>query len=213
MTDHAMNFDVAIRLRRGDFETWFAFASAAPVTALLGPSGVGKTSVLLAIAGLVRPVSGHVRIAGRTLFDSAAGIDLPPRDRGLGIVFQDSRLFPHLTVRANLAYAGRADAAAVATMAARLGVAPLLDRWPRNLSGGEVRRVALGRALLARPTALLLDEPLTNIDAQRSSALLELLTETAKAQPVLYVTHELSEAVALQAGVVTLQQTAEKLPE
>jgi molybdate transport system ATP-binding protein len=208
-----MNFDVAICLRRGDFESEFAFASAAPVTALLGPSGVGKTSVLLAIAGLVQPLSGHIRVGGRTLFDSAAGINLPPRDRGLGVVFQDSRLFPHLTVRANLGYARRADADAVAAMAVRLGVTPLLDRWPRNLSGGETRRVALGRALLARPAALLLDEPLTNVDARRSAALLELLVETAKIEPVLYVTHEPAEARILDAAVVDFSRLGQFVSE
>ncbi len=199
-----MKFDVDIRLRRGDFSRHIAFQSDAAVTALVGPSGIGKTSILLAIAGLVRPESGHIRVAGRTLFDAAAGIDMPPRDRGLGVVFQDGRLFPHLRVRANLGYAHRASPVAIDAMAERLGLSALLDRWPRNLSGGEARRVALGRALLAQPAALLLDEPLSNLDPARIAATLELLAEASHSLPLLQVTHVLAEAKALGATVVTV---------
>ncbi|WP_426167534.1 ATP-binding cassette domain-containing protein [Sandarakinorhabdus sp. DWP1-3-1] len=200
-----MTIDVAITIRRGDFVRDIAIASDAPVTALVGPSGGGKTSALLAIAGLVRPLAGHVRIGGRTLFDAAAGIDVPAHRRDLGVMFQEARLFPHLSVRANLGYARRADPAAVAAMAERLGIAALLDRWPRHLSGGETRRVALGRALLARPAALLLDEPLAHLDADRAKALLLLIGEAALDLPLLYVTHDPDEAITLGAQVVTVE--------
>jgi len=199
-----MSFDIAIRIERGGFVRDVAFASpdAAGVTALVGASGSGKSSLLLAVAGLVRPVSGHIRVAGRTLFDAAAGIDVPARDRRLGVLFQDSRLFPHMTVAANLGYACRADAAAVAAMADRLGLAPLLHRWPRHLSGGEARRVALGRALLADPVALLLDEPLAHLDSDRAADLLALIGAAAQRLPVLHITHDRAEARDLSARIV-----------
>ncbi|PZN97218.1 MAG: molybdenum ABC transporter ATP-binding protein [Alphaproteobacteria bacterium] len=199
-----MSIDVAITVRRGDFVRDIAFAGDAPVTALVGPSGGGKTSALLAIAGLLRPLAGHIRVGGRTLFDAAAGIDVPAHRRDLGVMFQEARLFPHLSVRANLGYARRAGPAEVAAMAERLGIAALLDRWPRHLSGGETRRVALGRALLARPAALLLDEPLAHLDAERAKALLLLIAESARNLPLLYVTHEPDEAMALDAQLVAI---------
>ena len=172
-------------------------------TALVGPSGQGKTSLLLAIAGLVRPLAGHIRLKGRSLFDAAAGIDVPARQRNLGLAFQDVRLFPHLDVRANLGYAGRASAAEIADMAQRLGLAPLLARWPRHLSGGEARRVALGRALLARPAALLLDEPCAHLDAARAAGVLALIAAASRTTPVLLITHDPDEAAAIAAHCVS----------
>ncbi len=201
-----MSFDIAITLRRGDFVRDIAFATDAARVALVGASGCGKTSTLLAIAGLVRPVAGRIIAGGRVLFDSHAGIDLPPHQRRLGVLFQDGRLFPHLTVAGNLGYAG-ADRTAVTTMADALGIAPLLGRWPRHLSGGEARRVALGRALLAHrgaPAALLLDEPLAHLDPERAAALLALIDMAAGGLPLLYVTHELREAEVLGAEVVAV---------
>jgi molybdate transport system ATP-binding protein len=150
----------------------------------------------------VTPLAGHIRVGAMTLFDSRAGINLPARDRNLGVVFQDSRLFPHLSVRANLGYARRAGAAEVEAMAAQLGLAALIDRWPRHLSGGETRRVALGRALLAKPAALLLDEPLTNLDPARAESLLAVIAAASRAIPVLHVTHDASEAAQLGATIV-----------
>ena len=195
-------FDIDVTLQRGDFGGHFAFRSDRGAIAIVGPSGRGKTSLLLAIAGLVRPVAGHVRIGGRTLFDAAAGIDVPPRDRNLGLLFQDLRLFPHLNVRANLGYAGRASAADIAAVADRLGLTPLLGRWPRHLSGGEARRVALGRALLARPAALLLDEPFAHLDAARAADLMALVATASATTPVLLVTHDPAEAAAVGADLV-----------
>lgn len=201
-----MSFDVRLSLVRGDFARDVAFATDAGRVALVGPSGCGKTSTLLAIAGLARPAVGRIVVGGRVLFDSHTGIDLPPRERRLGVLFQDGRLFPHLTVAGNLGYAG-ADRTAVTTMAEALGIAPLLGRWPRHLSGGEARRVALGRALLAyggAPAALLLDEPLAHLDPERAAALIALIDIAAGSLPLLYVTHELHEAEALRADVIAV---------
>ncbi len=197
-------FDVDVTLARGDFTGRFTFGANGAATALVGPSGQGKTSLLLAIAGLVRPLAGHVRVNGRTLFDAAAGIDLQPRDRNLGLAFQDVRLFPHLDVRANLGYANRATAPEITGMAQRLGLAPLLGRWPRHLSGGEARRVALGRALLARPAALLLDEPFAHLDPARATDLMALVADVSQATPVLLVTHDRAEASAIGANLVNI---------
>lgn len=201
MTPH---FDVDLRVAHGDFVRDYKFVSAAPVTALVGPSGAGKTSLLHAIAGLLVPEAGHIRVAGTTLFDAAAGVSVPVPARRLGLVFQDARLFPHLSVRGNLAYARRTDADAVAAMAARLGIAALLDRWPRHLSGGEIRRVALGRALLSRPAALLLDEPLAHLDPARAASLLDLIAMVSGEVPMLHVTHDAREAERLGAMVVAV---------
>lgn len=196
-----MIFDIAITLQRGDFTRDVTILSDTHATALVGASGGGKTSALLAVMGLLRPLAGHIRVGGRTLFDAGAGIDVPARQRDLGVMFQDTRLFPHLTVRANLGYAQRAAPAAVEAMAERLGIATLLSRWPRHLSGGEARRVALGRALLARPAALLLDEPLAHLDQTRAAALLALIGESANDVPILYVTHDYGEATKLGATI------------
>ncbi|MEY2884286.1 MAG: hypothetical protein RL490_2010 [Pseudomonadota bacterium] len=198
-----MSVSVAITLTRGDFRRDFRVQSDARVTALVGPSGCGKTSLLLAIAGLAQPERGHIRVGDTMVFDSAAGVAIPPARRRLGILFQDTRLFPHMSVAANLSYARPGDRDAMTAMARRLGIAALLDRWPRHLSGGEARRVALGRALLARPAALLLDEPLAHLDPPRAADLLDLIADIAEV-PILYVTHELAEAERLGAVVVSL---------
>ncbi len=200
-----MSLTLDIRLARGTFARDIALATAAPVTALVGPSGSGKTSLLHAIVGLVRPARGTILLDDEPLFDSARRIDVPPERRGIGMVFQDGRLFPHLSVRANLAYARRAAFTEIDAMAERMGIAPLLDRWPRHLSGGEAGRVALARTLLAKPRLLLLDEPLAHLDADRRASLLDLIADVATdGVPMLYVTHDRTEAVRLGAAVVTL---------
>src|SRR6202000_1935825 len=158
-----MSFDVELTKRLGERDIACRFTAEGGLTVLFGPSGVGKTSVLNMIAGLLRPDAGYVRVAGETLFDAATGVDLPPERRGAGYVFQEPRLFPHLRVRANLLYGARDDAALGETTDL-LDIGSLLDRWPRTLSGGEARRVAIGRALLADPRFLLLDEPLSSLD-------------------------------------------------
>lgn len=199
-----MCFDVDARVRRGSHLVGGAFVTGPGVTVLLGPSGVGKTSMLHMIAGLLRPEGGHVRVAGRTLFDAAHGIDLPPERRRAGYVFQEPRLFPHRRVRANLLYGGGGDE--LEEIAATLDIADLLDRWPRSLSGGQARRVAIARALLSKPDFLLLDEPLSSLDhARREEAMrvIERVRDRASL-PILLVTHDPAEAERLGDHVVTL---------
>lgn len=195
-----------IQLKRGAFERHVRIADTARVVALCGPSGAGKTSVLHAIAGLVRPRAGRIEIDGRCLFDSARGIDVPPYRRRVGYMFQDTRLFPHLDVRGNLRYgahAAQAQPFAFDGVVELLGIAPLLARHPANLSGGEAQRVALGRALLSQPALLLLDEPLSMLDAARREELIPYLQRVRDevALPILYVSHNDAE-VARLAGAV-----------
>ncbi|WP_419808286.1 ATP-binding cassette domain-containing protein [Sphingomonas sp.] len=191
-----MSFDVDVRVARGERAIACAFRSEARATVLVGPSGAGKTSVLLAIAGLIRPIAGHVRVGGTTLFDD--GVVVPVERRRAGVVFQDTRLFPHLSVRANLLY-GAADDAALAETAAMLDLTALLDRRPGTLSGGEARRVAIGRALLMGPAFLLLDEPTVSLDAARREEVLRAVERARDAAgvPVLMVTHDEAEAARI----------------
>ncbi|WP_375391381.1 ATP-binding cassette domain-containing protein [uncultured Sphingomonas sp.] len=199
-----MSFDVAVEGRRGEATIAARFATGPGVTVLLGPSGVGKTSVLHMIAGLVRPERGHVRVGGATLFDAAAGVDAPVERRRAGYVFQDTRLFPHLRVRDNILYGAMSDARLTET-AAMLDITPLLDRWPRTLSGGEARRVAIGRALLSDPAFLLLDEPLSSLDPARQEDGLRLVERlAATGLPVLMVTHDERDAARLGGAVVRM---------
>jgi len=200
--------EIDLALRQGGFEL-LARADLGPEAAVLGPSGAGKTTFLEAVAGL-RRARGRLVVGGEVLQDSAAGTFLPPERRRLGYVPQQGALFPHLPVRANLLFGrpGRtrhADADFDALVAA-LDLAPLLDRYPRHLSGGEQRRVALGRALLARPRLLLLDEPTAGLDPQRArKALAGIRRVRAElGVPLLLVTHDEQEALALAAEVVLL---------
>ena len=201
-------FDVRLRKRLGALDLDVAFEGDG-IVALHGPSGAGKTSVLNMVAGLLAPDAGRVAVGGDTLFDSDAGVDRRPEDRRAGYVFQDGRLFPHLTVRANLLYGRRADRPALVTLDAALdllGIKALLDRWPRHLSGGETQRVAIGRAPLASPRFLLLDEPLAHVDRPRRAdilALVERLRDTL-GLPILYVTHDTAEIERLGATRVDL---------
>ena len=195
-----MWFDVDVRKRIGATDIALSFASDAGATVLFGPSGAGKTSVLNLIAGLIVPDSGHIRVGGETLFDR--GTNLPPERRGAGYVFQDARLFPHMRVRENLSYGGPLDLEAIAF----LGIDHLLGRWPRTLSGGEARRVAIGRALLARPRFLLLDEPLSSLDRARREEVLRAIEHIrdTRALPILMVTHDAAEAERIGTRVVAL---------
>ena len=178
--------------------------------ALFGDSGVGKTSVLNAIAGLLRPQSGRIVLDERVLFDSASGIDVPVIERRIGYVFQDGRLFPHLDVRANLLYGAvppRPDAVAdFDSVVALLELTPMLRRAPMTLSGGERQRVAIGRALLAQPRALLLDEPLTGLHAEARRQVLDYLRRLKRELGVftVLVTHHADEVAALADEVVLL---------
>jgi molybdate transport system ATP-binding protein len=195
----------------GEFAAKVSFVSESGVTALFGPSGAGKTTIVNMIAGLLKPDRGKIAIDGQAVFDGAAGIDLPTWRRRIGYVFQEGRLFPHLSVRHNLDY-GRwmsgqpADAAAFAHAAELLDIGQLLDRRPGKLSGGERQRVAVGRALLMHPRLLLLDEPLASLDAARKQDILPYLVrlrDEAKV-PMIYVSHDAAEVARIASRVVRL---------
>src|SRR5690606_2512216 len=168
---------VDIAFVRGGMPIAARFEAQAGVTALFGRSGAGKTSVLHAIAGLLRPERGSVRLGARCLYDSDRGIDVPVHRRRIGLVFQDARLLPHLSVRSNLLYGHRLASKTsrrigMAQVVALLGLERLLERPPGSLSGGERQRVAIGRALLANPELLLMDEPLASLDGPRRGEIL-----------------------------------------
>lgn len=201
---------IDIDLRRGGFAREVRIIASQRVVALTGPSGAGKTSVLNAIAGLVRPHAGRIEIDGRVLFDSAARIDVPVHRRRVGYVFQDARLFPHLDVARNLAYGSHqagANAFALDQVVELLGIAPLLQRRPANLSGGEAQRVAIGRALLSQPALLLFDEPLSALDEARREDLIPWLQRVRDEVrlPMLYVSHTSDDVRRLADVVHTLE--------
>ena len=194
---------VSVRHPLDGFDLAVALEAAGPVLTLFGPSGAGKTTMLNVIAGLVTPAAGRVVVDDVVLFDSASGIAVRPEDRRIGYVFQDARLFPHLSVRDNLRFGQtralrRGDVPlALDAVVELLALAPLLARRPRTLSGGERQRVALGRALLSAPRMLLLDEPFAALDAARRQ---ELLPDVARLRrafgiPMVFVTHVLEEAL------------------
>jgi molybdate transport system ATP-binding protein len=201
--------EVALRHRLGAFTLDAHFAAGGRLTALFGRSGAGKTTILKAIAGLIGPEEGRIVIDGRTLLDTARGIALPVHRRRIGYVFQDARLFPHLSVRQNLRYGQRFAAAEdrrdrFDEIVALLGLGELLARPPHGLSGGETQRVAIGRALLSRPSLLLLDEPLAALDAERKAEILpyiERLRDEAGV-PIVYVSHSIAEVARLATTMV-----------
>ncbi|MGH6897018.1 MAG: molybdenum ABC transporter ATP-binding protein [Geminicoccaceae bacterium] len=204
-----LEVDVAGRV--GSFEVEVGFASDGGVTALFGHSGAGKTTVVNMIGGLVRPRRGRIVVGGRVLFDGDGGIDLPPHRRRLGHVFQEGRLFPHLSVRHNLLY-GRwfrraaDDPRRFQEVVELLGIGHLLQRRPRSLSGGERQRVAIGRALLCDPAALLMDEPLASLDAPRKAEILpylERLRDQARL-PIVYVSHSIDEVARLARTMILM---------
>ncbi|MFZ5504180.1 MAG: molybdenum ABC transporter ATP-binding protein [Pseudomonadota bacterium] len=182
------------------------------VSAIFGRSGAGKSSLINAVAGIVRPARGRIAVGERVFFDADAGIDLPIEARGVGYVFQDARLFPHLSVTGNLRYGLRrargprpVDWDSVIEV---LGLAHLLDRRPHHLSGGEKQRVALGRALLRQPGLLLMDEPLASLDAPRKAEVLPYIERLAQefALPVLYVSHSIEEVTRLADHLVIVSE-------
>src|SRR4051812_5285455 len=190
-----MSFEVVVGKRLGDAEVALWLDAGAGLTVLFGPSGVGKTTVLNMVAGLLRPDRGRVVVAGRVLFDSKTGVDVPVEQRRVGYVFQDPRLFPHRRVRDNLRY-GAADLTLPNATTAMLGINHLLDRWPRTLSGGEARGVAIGGALLSNPAFLLLDEPLSSLDRPRREEIMAAIERVRDeiGLPILMVTHDPGEA-------------------
>jgi molybdate transport system ATP-binding protein len=202
---------VDVEKRLGDFAIAAKFEATGGVTALFGPSGSGKTSIVSMVAGLVTPDRGRIRSGETLLFDSGAAVNVPPHRRGIGYVFQDGRLFPHMTVAQNLDYGRRMyrlplDAAERTRIIEMLDINRLLDRRPGNLSGGERQRVAIGRALLMRPRLLLLDEPLASLDTARKREifpyLLRLRDETAV--PMIYVSHQPAEVRRIATTIVRI---------
>jgi len=199
--------------RLGDFELDVQFELQPAFAALFGPSGCGKTTTLKLLAGLLRPHRGMLRIAGRTVVDTGRGVFVPPEARDVGLVFQDARLFPHLSVRDNLLFGQKKRAAAQQPMAfdrvvQLLGIGHLLQRRPRSLSGGETQRVAIGRALLAGPRLLLMDEPLAALDMPAKLAILSELQNIHRefGMPILYVSHDLGTVMNIASQVLLMRQ-------
>jgi molybdate transport system ATP-binding protein len=203
--------DLCVQKRQGRFRIDAAFLSREGVTAVFGSSGAGKTSIINMVAGLARPDAGHIIVNGRTLFDAGAGVDIPPEKRRIGYIFQDGRLFPHLSVRTNLTYGMRltlvkARYVTFDQVVDLLGIGHLLMRRPANLSGGEKQRVAIGRALLTSPSLLLMDEPLASLDLARKAEVLPFIARLARelSIPILYVSHSLNEVLNLADTIVVL---------
>lgn len=212
-----MSLDVRqLAMKRGAFALAAEFdAPTTGITVVFGPSGAGKSMLLSTIAGLHRLEAGRISLNGRVLEDVAAKERVSPHRRGIGLVFQDARLFPHLSVRGNLRYAERrrpADRAApvVDEIAVQLDIANLLDRAVRNLSGGERGRVALARALVSAPELLLLDEPFAALDGKRRRAFLVMLRDISNRSklPMMVVTHQIEDAAELADHVVALKDGA-----
>jgi molybdate transport system ATP-binding protein len=211
MVGAVMSFEVDIEIRRGAMPISVAFDAPNGLTALFGRSGIGKTTTLDVIAGLLTPGRGRVVVGGDVLFDSAERVDVAPERRACGYVFQDGRLFPHRTVRDNLLYGWRLRKPEQRWMALGeavdfLGIGDLLGRMPRTLSGGEAQRVAIGRALLSGPRFLLMDEPLSSLDAPRREeimAVVERIRDELRL-PILYVSHERAEVERLADRVIDL---------
>ncbi|MCB2073774.1 MAG: ATP-binding cassette domain-containing protein [Novosphingobium sp.] len=206
-----MSFEIDILIRRGGRKISGDFKAPAGLTALFGPSGAGKTSVLDAIAGLLRPERGRIVVGGTTLFDSDKGVDLKPERRACGYVFQDSRLFPHRSVTDNLLYGWRLVPAErrwiVPEVAIEfLGIEHLLDRMPTTLSGGEAQRVAIGRALLSSPRFLLMDEPLSSLDRNRREEIMGVIERIRDELrlPILYVSHDRAEVERLADQIIPI---------
>ena len=203
--------DVALAL--GSFHLDVAFENDEGITALFGRSGAGKSTTINLIAGLARPDRGRIALDGTALVDTERGIFVPPYRRHVGLVFQDAQLFPHLTVRQNLLFgrwfaSPKNHSASFASVVEALGISHLLQRKPNGLSGGEKQRVALGRALLAAPKFLLMDEPLASLDMERKLEILPLIERLREEfrVPIVYVSHSVDEVARLASRVVVMEQ-------
>jgi molybdate transport system ATP-binding protein len=208
-----MSLHISIQHRLGLFALDANFETAGRLTAIFGASGSGKTSLVNAIAGLLKPDSGRISVEGMVLTDTARDIHVPPHDRGVGYVFQDARLFPHLSVTQNLAYGQwftprQKRYAKSDDIVSMLDIAHLLDRKPHHLSGGERQRVALGRALLQSPRLLLMDEPLASLDQARKLEILPYIERLRDELhvPIVYVSHSMSEVSRLATDIVVMAQ-------
>lgn len=206
-----MTLDISLVHRFGNFAIDVSFQAPDGITALFGRSGTGKTTVVNAVAGLLRPDRGRIRVNGNVLLDTDAGINIPVHARRVGYVFQDARLFPHLNVRQNLLFGARFNPMAGAPSALDqvvelLGIAHLLGRRPGTLSGGEKQRVAIGRALLSAPRILLMDEPLAALDEARKAEILPYLERLRDELdiPILYVSHVVPEVARLATTLVAI---------
>ncbi|TQS73873.1 molybdenum ABC transporter ATP-binding protein [Rhodobacteraceae bacterium] len=203
--------DLDIKHNAGALDLDMRFRTGGGITALFGPSGAGKTTLINAISGLLRPDTGQIRIGGQVLFDSTTGRFIPPERRRIGYVFQDPRLFPHLNVRRNLTYGARfapkgATGPDFDQVTELLGITKLLDRRTADLSGGEKSRIAIGRALLAKPQLLLMDEPLAALDAPRRGEILPFLERVRDmGVPIIYVSHAMAEVARLADTVVLIK--------
>lgn len=204
---------VDIEKQLGDFKLEASFTSDGLVTGLFGNSGAGKTSIINMIAGLTAPDRGHISLDNDVLDDRASGVHVPPHRRRIGYVFQDARLFPHLSVRQNLDYGRRMnglahDVAVEKRTIDLLDIGHLSNRRPAQLSGGERQRVALGRALLAKPRLLLLDEPLGSLDEERKAEILPYLIRLRDeaSVPMVFVSHDPAEMRRLATNVVILKR-------
>lgn len=211
MNDLDSTVNVDIEIERGDFTLNAKFESDGGLTALFGRSGTGKTSIVECLAGLLRPKSGRISIGGDVLFDAAQGINIAPEKRRVGYVFQDARLFPHLNVRNNLEYGMKLVPIddrrhSLGDVTEMLGIEGLLDRHPSNLSGGETQRVAIGRALLASPRLLLMDEPLAALDMDRKAGIMPFIERLRDhvGIPIVYVSHAVEEVIRLADTMVVL---------
>lgn len=206
-----MSLVVDVRHTLGDFLLDAKFASDGRLIALFGRSGAGKTSLINVIAGLIKPRHGRIVIDGEILVDTATGVFVPKHRRRIGYVFQDGRLFPHLSVRQNLLFGQwftpkKRRYERLDSVVDLLDIAPLLGRRPASLSGGEKQRVAIGRALLTSPRLLLMDEPLASLDEERKLEILsyiERLRDNARI-PIVYVSHSIAEVEYLATTVVVM---------
>lgn len=186
--------------------------SASGITALIGPSGAGKSTAAKLVAGLLTPDDGRIAFNGMPFFDSEARVNVPPERRGIGFVFQEHRLFPHMSVLKNLAYGSSVGASGdgreIAATAEVFGISRLLDRRPDTLSGGESQRVSLARAIIAARRLVIMDEPLSSLDESRRCELLEYIAEIPRrfGLPILYITHSSREAERLADSALYIEE-------